>query len=177
VVTLHPATLGADPAVEAACICEVMDRVRATYVVTLPNNDPGGHVIRETLAAASKAPQRIAIEALGARYWSLMASADAMLGNSSSALVEAPAIGLPAVNVGTRQRGRLRGPNVIDVELATVDAVTAALERALDPRFRASISDASRALYGGGGASARVIAILETWTPPRPPVKATLLSR
>lgn len=175
IVTLHPATLGGDPAVEASCICEVMDRVAATYVVTLPNNDPGAAIIREMLTrAAARSPRRVAVEALGSHYGSLMAVADAMLGNSSSALIEAPALGLPAVNVGARQRGRLRGPNVIDAS-AEVDPVTAALERALDPTFRAAIREPSRALFAAG-ASERVIAILERWAPPQPPIKSTVVS-
>jgi UDP-hydrolysing UDP-N-acetyl-D-glucosamine 2-epimerase len=173
-VTLHPATLGADPALEADAVCEAMDRVPATYVVTLPNSDPGSAVIRERLLRAGSRPGRVAVEALGPFYGALLAHADAMLGNSSSGLVEAPAFGLPVVNVGARQKGRLRGPNVLDVE-SNAGAIAAGLERALAPGFRASIAEGSRAMYGGGGASKRVVEVLEEWTPPRPPVKRSFV--
>ena len=58
-----------------------------------------------------------------------------MVGNSSSGLIEAPSFGLPVVNVGDRQRGRLRAANVIDVGHDR-EAIAAAIRRALDPGFR-----------------------------------------
>jgi UDP-N-acetylglucosamine 2-epimerase len=92
-----------------------------------------------------------------------------MLGNSSSGLVEAPAVGLPVVNVGDRQAGRRREPNVIDV---TTDAaaVTDALRRALSPSFRAT-AEAARPALADGRAGERVAAIIAAWKPPRPPRK------
>jgi UDP-N-acetylglucosamine 2-epimerase len=152
-----------------------MDRVDATYVITLPNSDPGAAVIRQHLTEAAKAKRRVAVEALGPLYGSLLHHADALLGNSSSALVEAPALALPSVNIGARQRGRLRGPNVLDVE-ADAAAIATALGRALDPAFRAGIAEESRRMFGGGEASRRVIEILEGWTPPSPPVKTSSLA-
>ena len=171
IVTLHPSTLGADPATEVASVCAAMDACDATYVITLPNNDPGARVIRTALEEAAQKPGRVAVESLGERfYWALMKSADAMLGNSSSAIVEAPAVALPAVNVGSRQKGRLRAPNVIDVEPEGTE-VTKALRCALDPSFRLSIGDASRSAFGDGHAAERILSILASWTPPRPPIK------
>ncbi len=88
-------------------------------------------------------PGRVAVEALGeARYWGLLRVADAMLGNSSSALVEAPALGLPAVNVGDRQAGRHREANVLDAP-AEAAAVADALRQALTPAFREAARAAS----------------------------------
>ena len=187
IVTLHPTTLAlpfegeassngpegpASAVDEVACVIGAMDRVAATYVVTLPNNDPGHEPFRQALVAAARGERRVAVAALGdRRFWGLMRIADAMLGNSSSALIEAPALGLPAVNVGDRQSGRIRGANVIDVPTADVDAVANALQRALAPATRRSLAGAESP-FGDGRSTPRIIEILAGWTPPHPPRKA-----
>ena len=149
-----------------------MDRVPATYVITLPNSDPGSAVTRAALlAAAAGRADRVAVDALSERrYWAMLGNADAMLGNSSSALIEAPVFALPAVNVGSRQRGRLRGANVLDAP-PDAEAITVALRRALSPEFRAGLAGTTSP-YGDGRSAARIVEILRGWTPPRPPVKA-----
>lgn len=170
VVTLHPATLGVDPSVEADAMISAMDSVEATYVITLPNADPGNEVMREKLMRASSKPGRVAVDALGERrFWGLLKTADAMLGNSSAALLEAPAVSLPAVNIGDRQRGRVRGQNVLDVPPVR-DAIVSALRKALTPQFRLAVASAE-APFGRGGASAKIIETLREWSPPNPPVK------
>ncbi len=169
-VTLHPATLGGDPAQEAEALAGAMDAVEATYVITLPNEDPGNGAIRERLKAAATAPRRTAVDALGEqRYWGMLKIADAMLGNTSSGLIEAPAAGLPAVNIGDRQKGRVRGENVLDTP-ADPDALAAALRQALGPKFREQCR-ASRGPFGDGNSAPRILKILREWTPPDPPVK------
>jgi UDP-N-acetylglucosamine 2-epimerase (non-hydrolysing) len=116
IVTVHPATLDPDPNAVVEAVLGATVTVPATYVVTLPNADPGAEPIRERLRQAEGGAGWTVVEALGEqRYWGLMRIADAILGNSSSGLVEAPALDLPAVNVGDRQEGRRREANVIDV--------------------------------------------------------------
>ena len=174
VVTLHPATLGGDPAREALAVVEAMDAVEATYVITMPNTDPGHEAIRAAFTTAARHPRRVAVDALGERrYWGMLRVADAALGNSSSVLIEAPVLGLPAVNVGERERGRLRGANVIDVP-AGGDAIAAALRRALDPRFRSTLKGTASP-FGDGQAAARIRDILLAWRPPRPPIKRAVM--
>jgi UDP-hydrolysing UDP-N-acetyl-D-glucosamine 2-epimerase len=170
-VTQHPATLGGDPAREAAALIAAMDAVPATYVITLPNADPGNESIRTALQSwATGRANAKAVEALGERrYWALMRVADALLGNSSSAIIEAPALGLPAVNVGDRQQGRRRGANVLD-SAAEPAAVTAALREALTPAFRQR-AGAEPGIFGDGHASERILNVLRTWVPPQPPRK------
>ncbi len=174
VVTVHPATLEADPAGLVGSVIAAMDAVPATYVVTLPNSDPGAETIRSALLdAVAAGPRRVAVEALGERrFWGLLRVADAMLGNSSSALIEAPAVDLPAVNVGDRQRGRHRDGNVTDVP-AEPAAVTAALRRVLDPANRAAITAKGPPLVAGL-AGQRIARIIAAWTPPDPPRKAPI---
>ena len=171
VVTVHPATLDVDPAGAARAVARAMDAVPATYVVTLPNTDPGGHDVGGVMRAAAEAgPGRAAVAALGERgYWGLLRIADAMLGNSSSGLIEAPAVGLPVVDVGDRQGGRRREANVIGAP-ADGQAVAVALRHALDPAFRAALPPLDPRLTDGR-AGERVARIIATWQPPSPPRK------
>lgn len=168
-VTHHPATLGAAPECEIDALIAAIDRVDATYIVTLPNADPGSAAIRERLVAAVAHPRRRAADALGERrYFGLLRLADAMLGNSSSGLIEAPLLGLPVVNVGDRQKGRLREVNVLDVP-PDADAITAKLTEALAPNFRAALPRGSA--LGDGYAAERIVEILSAWRAPVPPIK------
>lgn len=169
-VTVHPATLERDPIAAASAVVAAMDAIPATYVVTLPNSDPGGDAIRELLSAAAAQPGRIAVDALGERrYWGLLRIADAMLGNSSSALIEAPAVDLPAVDVGDRQAGRRAGRNVLHAP-ADPDPVIDALRDALDPATRARVV-AARPTLADGRAGQRITDIIAAWQPPKPPRK------
>jgi UDP-N-acetylglucosamine 2-epimerase len=170
VVTVHPATLEADPAATAGAVAAAMRAVPATYVVTLPNTDPGGDRVAATMRSAAEATGGAAVAALGERaYWGLLRIADAMLGNSSSGVIEAPALGLPVVNVGDRQAGRRRSPNIIDVQDEPA-AIAAALRRALDPAFRAELPAPDPRL-ADGRAGERVARIIAAWQPPSPPRK------
>ena len=83
IVTVQPATLDQEPAAVVQPVIEAMDRVEATYVITLPNADPDSDEIRTRLIDAAASPNRVAVEALGERrYWGLMRIATAMLGNA-----------------------------------------------------------------------------------------------
>jgi UDP-hydrolysing UDP-N-acetyl-D-glucosamine 2-epimerase len=174
IVTLHPETLGTGPDGLSDAVITAMDTIPATYVVTLPNSDPDADRIRTRLLDATAGhPRRVAVEALGERrFWGLLRTADAMLGNSSSAIVEAPAVGLPAVNVGDRQRGRHRGSNVIDAA-PDGSAVTAALARALDPATRKAALE-GRPPLADGRVGERIARIIAAWEPPVPPRKAPI---
>jgi UDP-hydrolysing UDP-N-acetyl-D-glucosamine 2-epimerase len=176
IVTVQPATLEPDPAAVAGPIVEAMAAVPATYVITLPNADPGAVAVRDALSGAASAQpeRRVAVEALGARrYWGLMRLADAMLGNSSSALVEAPVVGLPAVDVGDRQLGRSHASNVIHAP-ESADAIAAALREALGPAAHER-ARAGRPELADGGVGERVAHIIATWQPPIPPRKSPIV--
>jgi UDP-hydrolysing UDP-N-acetyl-D-glucosamine 2-epimerase len=174
IVTVHPATLDPVPSAVVQPVLAAMREVLATYVVTLPNSDPGADEIRSTWHAATASlgsgHTMVVTEALGERrYWGLMRIADAMLGNSSSALIEAPAVDLPAVNVGDRQAGRHREGNVIDAA-SDIAEVVAALRMALEPATKNRIR-ASHPAIADGRAGQRVAAIIAGWHPDRPPRK------
>ncbi len=157
-VTFHPATLdehGADTQVGE--VIAALEAVSRPVVITMPNADPGGQAVRAQLEAfAARHPCVAVVENLGtAAYFGILAGAGAMVGNSSSGLIEAPSFGLPVVNVGPRQDGRARGANVIDVRCERA-AIEAGIRRALVPAFRESIRGMTNP-YGDGGASQRIV--------------------
>jgi UDP-N-acetylglucosamine 2-epimerase (non-hydrolysing) len=87
-----------------------------------------------------------------------MAHAAAMVGNSSSGIIEAASFALPVVNVGDRQRGRPHGANVLNAPCER-GAIAGALQTALDPNFRARLRG-MRNPYGDGQAAGRIVAVL-----------------
>jgi UDP-hydrolysing UDP-N-acetyl-D-glucosamine 2-epimerase len=162
VATFHPTTLARDGADELGELLEALDRFDATVVFTAASPDPGGLSLTARVKAYCDARDTAAfVASFGQRgYYSLLRVADAMVGNSSSGIWEAPSFGLPVVNVGDRQQGRIRPANVIDVE-ADADAIANALRRALEPGFRASL-DGIENPYGDGHASERIADVLQT---------------
>lgn len=162
-VTYHPVTLAEDAEDEGA---EALLGALETFadhqvLITGVNADTGHEGIRKRIAAfAAARPGRVLVRtSLGQlRYLSAMAHADAVIGNSSSGLIEAPALKVPTVNIGERQRGRLRSPSVIDVD-AERDAIVGAIRQALGPEFRAK-ANAAASIFGDGSASENMVRIL-----------------
>lgn len=163
VVTFHPVTLEyRETASHVEELLAALDKVDGTLVITYPNADTaGGTIIRRIEEFAAHRPRVRLARNLGDRvYLSLLRHADAMVGNSSSGLIEAPSVGLPVVNIGSRQRGRLRGANVIDVDYRR-DAILDGIERALDPSLRGALSGMANP-YGDGRAAPRIVEVLRS---------------
>jgi len=161
-VTFHPATLDAsDPGGQTETLLSAVERSGLPAVVTMPNADPGGRAVRAVIARRAQAtPSLHPVENLGTpAYFSLMALAAAMVGNSSSGIIEAASFGLPVVNVGDRQCGRVRGANVLDCP-CEAGLLSSSLQRALDPAFRSSLRGLINP-YGDGKATARIVARLK----------------
>ncbi|WEK57379.1 MAG: UDP-N-acetylglucosamine 2-epimerase [Candidatus Brevundimonas phytovorans] len=162
--TFHPETLGVMPAEQQmAALREALDAFPALKVLyTLPNADEGNQAIRRAIAAhAASQPERVfAVESLGRqRYaWALSAAA-AVVGNSSSGVIEAPVHKVATVNIGDRQAGRLRADSVIDVP-ADAAAIRDAIMRGTSADFRRSIRDQISPM-GDGRAGARIVDILQ----------------
>jgi len=170
-VTLHPATLGGDPRSEVAAVAAAMEAVPAVYIVTQSNADTGGGVIQDHWREWARGRENVVlVDALGeARYWGLLRLASAVLGNSSSGVVEAPAAHIPAVNVGDRQRGRLRGTGVFDVP-AECGAIAAALRAAISLALEGRTAGI-QAPYPEGPAAPRIVDAIASWRPQLPPRK------
>ena len=170
-VTLHPTTLGGDPRSEVEAVAGAMETVPATYIVTQANADAGGVVIQDYWRQWARGRKQVVlVDGLGeARYWGLLRLASAVLGNSSSGLAEAPAAGVPVVNVGDRQRGRLRGMGISDVTAET-GAIAAALGQAIRVALEGKTAG-THAPYPSGPAAPRIVAAIANWYPPGPPRK------
>lgn len=161
-VTYHPVTM--DPAASVAGI-EALLRALETFpqariIITGVNSDAGRDAVTERIAAFAGDRTNVLVrDNLGqVNYLGAMALAAAIVGNSSSGIIEAPALGVPTVNIGPRQGGRLRAASIIDCP-EDGGAIAAAILRALDPDFRAGWPS-PLSLYGEGDASARIAAIL-----------------
>ncbi len=168
VVLLHPETWKSR-AENQAMAESVLTAVAASGMRALlvyPCSDPGFGGIVDAIEARRGAPG-VAIEknVPNMDFLSLLSGAAVLVGNSSAALVEAPYLGVPAVNVGERQRGRRRDANVIDVPEPSVAGVAAALTRAReDVAFRAGLAAAGGRL-GDGTASRRILEVLRGLDP------------
>ena len=163
-VTFHPVTLEyRDTAAHIDELLAAIEKTDGFIVITYPNADTSGRVIIDRIEEfAGRHPRRCRLaKSLGERlYLSLLRHADLMIGNSSSGLIEAPTFGLPVVNVGSRQRGRLRGANVIDVEPLRED-ILRGIEAAQALPFRVRARAAANP-YGDGHAAPRVVDVLRS---------------
>ena len=171
VVTLHPATLGGDPESEVAAVAAAMEAVPALYIVTQPNADAGGAVIRDYWRQWARGRKNVVLaDVLGEdRYWALLRLASAVLGNSSSGVIEASAARVPSINVGDRQRGRLRGTGVSDVP-ADCAAIATALHEAIQLAVEGKTAGIHTP-YLSGPAAPRIVEAIANWHPSRPPRK------
>lgn len=161
-VTYHPLTLDADGAASVNSLLEALAAQEDTRIVfTGANADALGQEINARVHAFCAARPRRAMQvaSLGVRrYLSLMAMSEAVIGNSSSGLLETPYVGVPTVNIGARQRGRLRGPAVVDCA-DTTEAILAAIAKARSSELRV-IAARRETPYGAPGASARIVDVL-----------------
>lgn len=141
---------------EAVCALEMQT------VAIFPNNDAGNMGMRLLLERYRRPFMHVERNLPRHIYAGLMKVASVMVGNSSSGLIEAPCFKLPAVNVGTRQRGRERANNVIDVD-GDRHAIEAAIESALSPEFALHLQENCEHPYlGDGQVSRRIVQILKT---------------
>ena len=164
IVTYHPETSAAagDPAAQADALCAAMEAVPGVFwLITGSNADAGGAVCTAKMQAFAAAhPQRAGfINSLGLkRYLSAMQCAALVVGNSSSGVVETPTFGVPTVNIGSRQAGRIICQNVLCCA-AAVPAIEAALRRALTPEFSA-VAHTAQSPYNGGDTSGKICRVL-----------------
>jgi UDP-N-acetylglucosamine 2-epimerase (non-hydrolysing) len=168
VVTYHPATQSAeDPAGTAKELLTALEHFPNQHLLlTYPNGDNGGRAIIAVLEAYAAAhPGRAtAVPSLGfRRYLGALARASAVIGNSSSGIIEAPSFGVPTVDIGARQGGRLAAASVIHCD-PTAAAIQAAIAQAISPAFRAACSGVVNP-YGRGDAAGRIVQVIEAWAP------------
>lgn len=159
-VAFHPATLDPVPSagqLEALLAVLAAQPGDTAILLTGSNADSEGRALSRRLAAfAAARPATVYRASLGHRlYFNALTHADCLLGNSSSGLYEAPSFKLPTVNIGSRQRGRLRAASVIDCP-----PEAAAIGQALREALALDCAGVTNP-YGDGRAAERVLAVLK----------------
>src|SRR3989344_6457186 len=130
----------------------------AQVIVVLSNSDAGSQAARRVMSHHHKEHMQIHANLPRREYLGLMKIADVIVGNSMSGIIEAPTYGLPTVNIGNRQRGRLQGNNVINVGYSEQDIV-AAIKKAMSPAF-VKRAAAGKNPYGDGHSAKRIVEVL-----------------
>lgn len=162
-VTFHPVTLEYDRTEwHVTELLAALREVDMPVVFTMPNADTGGRaIIRMIQDYVNDRRSAWLVENLGTQaYFSLMQLAAAMVGNSSSGIVEAASFKLPVVNIGSRQDGRVRAQNIIDVKYERED-ILRGVRMAIEPQFRAGLKDIVNP-YGRGDATKSILERLKT---------------
>ena len=162
VVAWHPVTILRDTNAEAEAFFAALAQAPGQLIFVYPNSDAGSLALieRTKVLASTRAQTHLFVNLDAVTYWSLLRNADAIVGNSSSGIMEAASFALPAVNVGMRQQGRERARNVIDTPAETA-AILSAINQALNPEFRKTLLGMANP-YGDGTAAKTIAHVLTT---------------
>lgn len=160
VVTFHPVTLEGE-SVESHVnefLAAIESKPNYFYLITKANADAGGAKVNEMLEKFASTRENVKVVAsLGMlRYLSALKYAEFALGNSSSGIIEAPALGVPTVNIGNRQKGRLMAESVINCD-TNCNAICEAMEKAQVLEHIPSY------LYGDGNTSDKIIKVIKDY--------------
>lgn len=162
-ITYHPITLGSKETMTLDNILKVVDDFKnANTIITYPNADAGGSMIADKLEqfAHDRKNRTLLVKSLGfKKYIQTLQYVDCVIGNSSSGIIEVPSLGIPTVNIGDRQKGRVRATSVIDCGISEHE-IRAAIDKALSRKFKAKTTPHLNP-YGNGGAATNIIKVLE----------------
>lgn len=165
-VTYHPVTLGNHSAKQdiTEFLAALDERKEIRVIFTMPNSDTGGQVIFEAIEAfVNRNIERSkAFKSLGVlRYLSTMKQCAAVVGNSSSGLAEVPSFGIPTLNIGDRQKGRIAADSVYNCG-TDKDSVLAGLNKVLSPEFRKSAVNTINP-YDKSGTAESIFSVISTY--------------
>jgi GDP/UDP-N,N'-diacetylbacillosamine 2-epimerase (hydrolysing) len=165
-VTFHPATLDPDDAGEQfSSLLQALDKLDDTlFIFTNPNADPGSGKISGLLSdyVLQNPEKALSFISMGQRrYLSALKFVDAVVGNSSSGLAEAPSFKIGTVNIGSRQDGRIKAESIIDCE-PNLESISVALGKIYSDPFQAVLKNVKNP-YGEGGASKKIKKVLKTF--------------
>lgn len=161
-VVFHPITTLEDKGYsQLENLLLVLDTLREQTVLFYPNVDAGGERLRLLIKTyEDKSYLHTFINIPHEDYLGLMKSVDVMIGNSSSGIIEAPSFHLPVINIGTRQQGRERSINIIDIQ-PEKDTILSAINFALyDHKFLNKVQKCENN-FGDGHASERIVDVLK----------------
>ena len=159
IVTYHPVTLNKEEVKPS--VLSLFDALKqfpdAKIIFTKSNADTNGRIINKLIDnfVSKNSKRSVVYTSLGQlRYLSALKHVDVVIGNSSSGIIEAPAFKKPTVNIGDRQRGRLRAASVIDCNEDS-QSIVVAIKKALSPMFQETLKTV-KSLYGYGDASRKM---------------------
>lgn len=161
-VTYHPVTLEYEQTEwQTGELLAALDECGLPVLFTMPNADTSGRIISHMIKDfISVHPASQAVDNLGTQgYFSVMALAAAMVGNSSSGIVEAAMFKLPVVNIGTRQKGRIRSVNVVDVGYHRYEIIRG-IQQVISSEFLESLGHLVSP-YGDGQAAGHIVRVLK----------------
>jgi UDP-hydrolysing UDP-N-acetyl-D-glucosamine 2-epimerase len=158
-VTFHPVTLEYQQIeTQIDAVLGAVQKSNCNILFTAPNGDSGGSVILGKIQGyvKSNSNSKLIVNLGTEAYFSLMRYVCAMVGNSSSGIIEAPSFKLPVVNIGIRQSGRMRAKNVIDVE-CNEQAILQGIKRAIRPSFKKQLAHLVNPYKSKGNASELIV--------------------
>ena len=161
-ITYHPVTLEIeDLPSQISNLLEALSELDKKMIITYPNADYGSDYIIKELNKFSKENNKVYLfKNLGnRRYLSIMKNCGAVVGNSSSALVEAPYLKVPVVDIGNRQKGRLKAENIISCSNDSKDIISA-VNKSLSSEFKGKVKNV-KSLYGEGSTSEEIVKVLK----------------
>lgn len=167
-ITYHPVTLentsSEDSARQFANILEIIDKHKELKVIfTKANSDTYGRIINQMIDdfVIRNNERCIAFMSLGqVRYFSVLQFCDAVMGNSSSGIIEVPSFGIPTIDIGNRQKGRACADSVIHCS-NDIEDIEKALNKAMSVEFREHARQ-QRNPYEGVNTSEKILEIIET---------------
>ena len=169
-ITFHPVTLDSNTSQKhfKSIISVLNDLKDSLFIFTMPNADSQGRIIKKIINdfVSTHSKNSIAFETMGnLNYLSTLQYVDAVVGNSSSGLTEAPTFKIGTINIGDRQKGRLKSKSVIDCN-PNKESIVKAIETLYSKDFKKGLLDVKNP-YGDGFATEKIISILKKETIPK----------
>jgi len=165
IITFHPVTLANNSQEQFQNLLDVLDKFKCVGLIfTKANSDTDGRIINKMIDSFvnTRKKKSISFNSLGQlRYLSALQYIDAMVGNSSSGLVESPSFKIGTINIGNRQNGRLKAKSVIDCK-PIKNNISKAFEKLFSKSFQHSLASVKNP-YGTGGASLKIVKILKQY--------------
>ena len=164
-ITYHPTTLEKEPSQKNfKNLINVLKGLKETYLIfTMPNSDSGGRVIKSMIKEFININPEFSISftSMGSlNYLSTLQFVDGVVGNSSSGLIEAPTFKIGTINIGDRQKGRLKAKSVID-SCSDQESISTAVKKLYSKNFQSKLKTVSNP-YGKGKATKKILKKIKT---------------